>query len=407
MQQIRAELQQTDKASGQGPFQTSLGVALTDYGRQRLPYLKGARQEAQRINQYLRAIGLPIFKVEEISEPVTDVRNKGLRHFNVTLVAEKERTIRNSLKQHRQQQDAQRAEADRVRKRLSATPVAEITMRQMQALMDAMVDAGVAPATIQLERALLRHFFNHARKQWQWTRPHQNPAGEGLTLPTVDNKRDQVLTQRDWERLHVHLKDYCNPYAYPLVMLLLESAMRIGEPLVHTSWGDVDWERNILRLGDAKAGQRNVPLSPHAVRILRGLQAQDEASKPADRIFKTTYEAIKKAWADSCKKAGISDIRLHDLRHTSATRYAIEFNGNQPYLKVITGHKTDVMLNRYINIKAEHVALAMHKKEIPPELAPAGYRGSLFDADAEEFPEVSPAARASNVIRVAFGRAAA
>lgn len=403
MNTLRAEIENADKASGNGPFQTSLGIALSDYARQKLPYLKSATQEARRINAYLRLLSLPVIQLETLEAP-TEGANRQLRHFNVTLVREQGRNIVNSLKAHRAQQAEQNAEVDRLRKQLASTPVADVRLHQVQSLMDAMRDAGSSPATIGLERALLRSFFNHARQQWKWTRPFDNPAGKGLNLPTIDNARDRVLTQQDWERVHVYLKEYNNPYAFPMVCLLLESAMRIGEPLVHVRWSDVDWAHSILHLPDGKTGKRKVPLSPNAVRLLEELKDADVDYAPEEKIFRTTYEAIKKAWTQSCKKAGITDIRLHDLRHTSATRYAIEFNGNLPYLKVITGHKTDAMLNRYINIKAEHVALAMHKKEIPPELAPAGYLGKL-DPNAQT--TLAHTKLAANVIQGNFGRAAA
>jgi integrase len=391
MNTLRAEIENADKASGNGPFQTSLGIALSDYARQKLPYLKSATQEARRINAYLRPLSLPVIQLEALEAP-TEGANHQLRHFNVTLVREQGRNIVNSLKAHRAQQAEQNAEVDRLRKQLASTPVADVRLHQVQSLIDAMRDAGSSPATIGLERAMLRSFFNHARQQWKWTRPFDNPAGKGLNLPTVDNARDRVLTQQDWERVHV------------MVCLLLESAMRIGEPLVHVRWSDVDWAHSILHLPDGKTGKRKVPLSPNAVRLLEELRDADVDYAPEEKIFRTTYEAIKKAWTQSCKQAGITDIRLHDLRHTSATRYAIEFNGNLPYLKVITGHKTDAMLNRYINIKAEHVALAMHKKEIPPELAPAGYLGKL---DPNAPTTLAHTKLAPNVIQGNFGRAAA
>lgn len=408
MNTLRAEIENADKASGNGPFQTSLGIALSDYARQKLPYLKSATQEARRINTYLRLLSLPAIQLEALEAP-TEGANRQLRHFNVTLVREQGRNIVNSLKAHRAQQAQQNVEVDRLRKQLASTPVADVRLHQVQSLVDAMRDAGSSPATIGLVRALLRSFFNHARQQWKWTRPFDNPAGKGLNLPTVDNARDRVLTQQDWERVHVYLKEYNNPYAFPMVCLLLESAMRIGEPLVHVRWCDIDWANSILHLPDGKTGKRKVPLSPNAVRLLEEMKDADVDYAPEERIFRTTYEAIKKAWSQSCKKAGITNIRIHDLRHTSATRYALQFNGNLPFLKVITGHKTDAMLNRYINIKAEHVALAMHEKEIPPELAPAGYLGRQKPSDEKELApqELVMQDLPSNVIQGNFGRAVA
>ena len=48
----------------------------------------------------------------------------------------------------------------------------------------------------------------------------------------------------------------------------------------------------------------------------------------------------------------------------AATRYALAFNGNVFVLKAITGHKTDAMLSRYVNITPELVAKMMHQETL-------------------------------------------
>ncbi len=57
--------------------------------------------------------------------------------------------------------------------------------------------------------------------------------------------------------------------------------MRVSEALLTTRWKDVDLDRCILRLRKAKAGCRDVPLSPEAVAILR--QLKERAVSPTRR----------------------------------------------------------------------------------------------------------------------------
>lgn len=172
----------------------------------------------------------------------------------------------------------------------------------------------------------------------------------------------------------MHLAAYPNPYAAPLACLMLETAMRSCEPLVHLRWGDIDWRQRVLTLQDAKAGGRKVPLGPGALHVLSQLKKYAPTPPlPDDKVFPTTYEAVKKAWAVSCRKAGLTDVGLHDLRHTSATRFALEFEGNLPVLMVITGHKTAQMAMRYVNIQATQVATMMHKEPLPVAHTAAGY----------------------------------
>ncbi|MCK2128265.1 tyrosine-type recombinase/integrase [Thauera aromatica] len=97
-------------------------------------------------------------------------------------------------------------------------------------------------------------------------------------------------------------------------------------------------------------------------------------------MFPTTYEAVKKAWAVACKQAGLTGVGLHDLRHTSATRFALEFKGNLPVLMVITGHKTAQMAMRYVNLQATQVATMMHKEPLAVEHTAAGYEMGVSKA---------------------------
>lgn len=119
-------------------------------------------------------------------------------------------------------------------------------------------------------------------------------------------------------------------------------------------------------------------------------------------ILPTTYEALKKAWVVACEEAGVDNANPHDLRHTGTTRYAIEFNGNMPVLKLITGHKTDSQLMRYINLKADHVVNMMHGKPMDEANAPAGLRIGNIRAPKEIRPvpstESAPQQLPDNVI---------
>jgi len=65
-----------------------------------------------------------------------------------------------------------------------------------------------------------------------------------------------------------------------------------------------------------------------------------------ERIFATNYEALKSAWQRLLKRAGISDLRFHDLRHEATSRF-FEMGLTVPEVASITGHKTPTMLLRY------------------------------------------------------------
>lgn len=368
----------SDKPAGMGPHQTSVAVALSDYAKECLPFRKGARQEAGRINRFLRAAGLPILKLTPTTSAAPTLKaamrgdTKQTAFFQVALVNETTRPIPNSLRKHRAQLESESANSALHRKRLANTMVADVGSVQIQDFVGAMRKDDHSASTIHLEVAIVRQLFTYARTTWKWPRPLENPASS-LDLPKLDNQREQVLTEEDWEKIAGPLTDYGNPYVLPLACMMLETAMRSCEPLTIMRWRDIDRESRILRLPDGKSGKRSVPLGPGALLILQRMQIQLGRPDPNEKVFPITYEAFKKAWNMACKAANIKGIKPHDLRHTSATRYSLEFKGDIPVLKLITGHKTSAMVEHYVNLNAKQVATLMHGEELPKNQAPAGF----------------------------------
>jgi integrase len=418
------------KQSGAGPERTTLAEALQTYALEKLPHLKGAYQEANRINRYLRAAGLDTIKATQL-KPDGMVTTGKTRLWHIELVpTDSDRSIPHSLRKHRHTQEQRTAASDQLRAQLARTKVTQVTRHQVQCLITAMLqeqcgEAGnpsdgqhYQPATLQNERALLRAFFNYANRIWAWTVPGGNPAS-GLVMPVVDNERTRVLTNAEWRRLMVALQDYDNRYVVPLLVLLLATTMRSSEALVRASWLDVDWERCILNLRDAKAGKREVPLSPVAMDVLHQLNQRRAPDATDPRIFPITYEALKKAWDVSCEVAGVEDAHSHDLRRTGTTRYALVYHGNMPVIKKITGHKTDVMAHRYIKLKADDIVRLMHGRSLDVDDAPAGMSvaevAALFPPSFAHTPPPAPVTRVpptarpfgGNVVKVDFRRRAA
>lgn len=367
----RHALENLGKPIGLGPWRTSVAQALQKYALERLPFLKGARQDADRINRLLRSLGLDLIRLRRPAPAEPDDAPKNTYWIVELVPCPPNRAVPQGLHTHREQQQRRTKNSDWHRAKLARTMMAEVTPHQLQALMDEMRKEGYEAATIALERAGLRSLFNHAMRSWAWPEPSRNPAS-GLVMPKVDNGRDRVLSNAEWDRLIAALQGSANPYIAPALALLLQTTMRSSEVLLTACWEAIDWNRCILKLGQAKAGARDVPLSPAAIAVLRQLKEQTGATDPQARILPISYEALKAAWNRARDRAGIENANLHDLRHTGATRFALEFHGNLPVLKLITGHKTDVQLQRYVNVKVDDVVRMMHNRPLSEDDAPAG-----------------------------------
>ncbi len=74
-----------------------------------------------------------------------------------------------------------------------------------------------------------------------------------------------------------------------------------------------------------------------------------------ERVFGLTDDAISTMMARVCRRAGIENLRFHDLRHEATSRF-FEKGLNPMQVAAITGHKTLQMLSRYTHLRAEDLA---------------------------------------------------
>lgn len=208
----------------------------------------------------------------------------------------------------------------------------------------------VSAGTIIRELSILSGVISHARKEWSL--PVANPCALVRKPPTPPG-RTRLLTMDEETRLLDELKPVHrrSPWMVPLVILALESAMRRGE-LLSLRWENLNLVAQTAFLPLTKNGMaRTVPLSKKAVAILAGLPNYGSEGQ----IFPISYMTMHNCFVDACLRAGISNLRFHDLRHTATSRLA-EKLPNVIELAAVTGHQTIQMLKRYYHPKAEAMA---------------------------------------------------
>lgn len=309
----RKQIDNQNAPKARGPDMTTAAQALQDYAMARLRFKKGARQEAVRINNYLRMARLNTLLVApleaatrvvprtpEAATPSDEASSKAKKrstvYFSVTLAPfQAERVIPNGLHAHRKAQLTKTSGSQKHRAILAQKKPRDIRRDDMQSYMNAMRDEDVVPATMKLEQSLWKVLFNYACSTWGWASLKDNPATR-LEMPAVDNERKRMMSHAEKTLLDAALLDCRNALVAPVVTLLRETAMRVSEPLEHACWGDVNWERRVLCLRDAKAGSRDVPLSPVALQVLQDLGP----GKPDERIVKISYDALKKGMERAC-----------------------------------------------------------------------------------------------------------
>lgn len=213
----------------------------------------------------------------------------------------------------------------------------------------------LSDTTKRKHAALLSHVFTIARKRWRIN--IQNPI-EDIELPTPSKPRNRRLEAGEEEKIIAELGKSRNKYALPLFKLSIETACRQGE-LLQLLWSDVKMtkEHGTALLRDTKNGEdRIVPLSATACEILSHLVRPPHGG----RVFPVDENALRTTWSQAMKRAGIKELRWHDLRHEATSRL-FEMGLDRIEAASITGHKTLQMLKDYTHLRAEKLALKMNK----------------------------------------------
>lgn len=167
--------------------------------------------------------------------------------------------------------------------------------------------------------------------------------------PTVSNSRERRISPEELEAL---LTQIPNAEIRITVQLAVETGMRRGE-LVNMQWHHIDWGRRTLLVPVTKTNRkREVPLSTTALALLTGLIPDGGAE---GHILQYQPDSITQAFARAATKAGLSNIRLHDLRHEATTRF-FERGLSMMEVAAITGHQDPRMLRRYTHLDASDLA---------------------------------------------------
>ena len=113
---------------------------------------------------------------------------------------------------------------------------------------------------------------------------------------------------------------------------------------------DVALEAAEFRLPDSKTGARAVPLPPQAVELLRSLlSAHDGPWVIPGRKPGTRLRNVDEAWRMIRERAGLEGVRLHDLRHSWASR-ALALGESLPMIGRLLGHNRMETTARYAHL---------------------------------------------------------
>jgi integrase len=183
----------------------------------------------------------------------------------------------------------------------------------------------------------------------------------------LEERKDvgRALSVNEQKALLDGLKDRRTPHLGTFVPLLLLTGMRAGEALSLT-WGQADLMGKALKVGRAKTSNgtgRVIPINDDLASILAAHRAwfvkEFGDPKPGYHLFPwgkpvpsdPTRHATDISWGwDELRKDTKVSCRLHDLRHTFATRLA-ENGVPESTMLALMGQMSRSMLERYSHIR--------------------------------------------------------
>jgi integrase len=140
-------------------------------------------------------------------------------------------------------------------------------------------------------------------------------------------------------------------HAAAALRLLLFTGCRLRE-ILDLRWKEYDAGRGLLFLPDSKTGQKTVVLSAPAIAILDALPrigAYVIAGESAGTKDERPRSDLNRPWRAVRKRAGIDDVRIHDLRHSFASVGAGSDLG-LPIIGRLLGHTQASTTQRYAHI---------------------------------------------------------
>lgn len=206
-------------------------------------------------------------------------------------------------------------------------------------------------ASVHRELAFLRGAFSYAIPKYL---KHNPFTGAKLILQKQEKERDRVLT---FEEEKLLLGGAASKPLASLLIFMLDSAARVGESL-QVERRDVELDKGLRGLITLRARitkgkvKREVPVLTSRLRQVIEERLAAIPSDPNARLFDRSYYSYENAFQTAVKQAGLTDIRLHDCRHTAITR-AVPSGIPLPEAMKMTGHKKVETFLRYVNPTAE------------------------------------------------------
>ena len=241
--------------------------------------------------------------------------------------------------------------------RLFVDPViGELRVPEVQRKDIAALHHGLRDKPYQANRTLgvLSKMFS-LTEVWGWRPDGSNPCRHVKRYK--EHKRERFLSPEETGRLGQVLREAEEemPSAVAAFRLLLLTGCRMSEIR------DLRWEYvkdDCIELPDAKTGGRVVPLGPEARAVLSAIpRDEDNPWVIAGRLPGSHLTDLQRPWRRIRKQAGLEGVRIHDLRHSFASR-ALALGESLTMIGKLLGHTQVQTTARYAHLARDSIQTA-------------------------------------------------
>lgn len=243
---------------------------------------------------------------------------------------------------------------------LGALTLEDITTATIERWRDDWIDReGASNRTIQKYLVILGSIFRHAKRRYGL---RTNPMDE-VERPRVRNRVEiDVLSP---EEVWALVRSADSEQDAAIFLTAAFTGLRQGE-LLALRWRDVDFERRVIRVhrtyksgngvDTPKSGRgRAVPMADEVAQALARLGEREQATADDDLVFvgpmgHVNAQKLGYRYKAALKRAGLRELRFHDLRHTFGT---IAINrADIVQVQAWMGHADIKTTQRYLHYKA-------------------------------------------------------
>ena len=204
---------------------------------------------------------------------------------------------------------------------------------------------------------LMRQMFN---KAIDWGLATNNPAARIKLFPEI--QRDRFLQPDEMGVFFDEVSKIPNASARNFILLSLFLGQRRHD-IQSLQWSDINFERRVAYIKKTKNGDPQiVPLSTQAIELLKEM----ETFKTSNWLFPSSQsrsghlENPQVAWRAMKRRAGLTDLRIHDLRRTFASYQAISGSSNEIIGKAL-GDKSPAVIPIYARLSEDPVRQSIQR----------------------------------------------